>query len=594
MVPFRRPRGVSDSGRPWRLLLIAGVVLALYLGRELFAPLALAMLLTVAALPLVSWLERHRMPRLPAVLLVLLLFVAVFALLAFVVVGQALSLANELPRYETVLREKLATLSEGSGPIERVVHLVQRLGASVAGPEDSAAATVVLAATPEGPLSSMLALAAVVFAPVATLAVTLLLMGFILAQREDVRDRALRLVGLHEMHRTTLAMADAAARVGRFLLMQATMNGIFGVSMGIGLWLIGIPNAPLWGVLGFGLRFVPYLGAPLAALFPLLLAAITSEGWNTVLMVLALFLVVDAIITYGLEPWLYGASIGITPLALVLSSAFWVVLWGPVGLILAPAFSAVMVIIGRHVPAFGFLEVLLGDKPPLPAPARFYQRLLAGDVAAGTRTLASEFEHDGVRPALEQLVLPAIRQISSDRSHDGFGPALAVRAARTLLRVLESVVEPPDQQAEIAVLPVGGALDRAAAATVVVAFQDAGLPAVLSPEELFAVPCGGAGSRRRPACSPAGPRAARGAPDRRRGAAVLRHRGGGAGAGAAGRRGGPVLLAGGVAAGCCRSGGERSGPARMRRRGNAAARVKPTAGVSRMRSWPYWGATLRR
>jgi hypothetical protein len=198
-------------------------------------------------------------------------------------------------------------------------------------------------------------------------------------------------------------------------------------------------------------------------------------------MVLALFIAVDVVITYGLEPWLYGVSIGITPLALVLSSAFWAVLWGPVGLMLAPAFSAVMVIIGRHVPALGFLEVLLGDKPPLPAPARFYQRLLAGDVLSGTHILAVEFERSGVRPALEQVVLPAIAQVGNTRAQDSFGPALALRAARTLLRVLEAVVEPLDDNAEIAVLPVGGALDRAAAATVVVALQDAGLPAVLSP-----------------------------------------------------------------------------------------------------------------
>lgn len=481
MVPFRRPRGVPESSRPWRLLLIAGVILALYLGRDLLAPLALALLLTVAALPLVSWLERRRVPRVLAVLLVLLLFVTIIVLLVFVVVSQALALANQLPLYESVLREKLVAVSEGSGPIERVMQLVRRLSASVTTTNEPSAATVVLAATPEGPLSNLVALGALVMAPVATLAITLLLMGFILVQREDVRDRALRLVGLHEMHRTTLAMADATSRVGRFLLMQAMMNGIFGASMGVGLWLIGIPNAPLWGVLGFALRFVPYLGAPLSALFPLLVAVATTEGWTTVLMVLALFIAVDVVITYGLEPWLYGVSIGITPLALVLSSAFWAVLWGPVGLMLAPAFSAVMVIIGRHVPALGFLEVLLGDKPPLPAPARFYQRLLAGDVLSGTHILAVEFERSGVRPALEQVVLPAIAQVGNTRAQDSFGPALALRAARTLLRVLEAVVEPLDDNAEIAVLPVGGALDRAAAATVVVALQDAGLPAVLSP-----------------------------------------------------------------------------------------------------------------
>jgi predicted PurR-regulated permease PerM len=466
---------------PGRLLLISGILAALYFGRDLFAPLALAMLLTVASLPLVTWLERVHVPRIAAVLLVLLLLLSLVALLLYVVVSQALALANELPGYESVLREKLSALSEGSGPIERVVQLMHRLAGSMGTTEAPPAATVVMAAAPEAPLASLLALATVVLAPVATLAVTVLLMGFILAQREDVRDRALRLAGLHDMHRTTMAMTDAASRVGRFLLMQASINAIFGASMGIGLWLIGLPNAPLWGVLGFGLRFIPYLGAPLSVLFPLLLAFATTEGWTTVLMIVGLFLVVDVVVSYVLEPWIYSASIGITPLALVLSSAFWVVLWGPVGLIVAPAFTACMVIVGRHVPAFGFLEVMLGNTAPLPAPARFYQRLLAGDVLGAARLLAREGERVGNRGALEQLVLPAIAQIAGDRGEAGFGPALAVQAARTLLRALEAAGDPPDERGDIAVLPVGGALDRAAAATVVVALQDAGLSAALAP-----------------------------------------------------------------------------------------------------------------
>jgi predicted PurR-regulated permease PerM len=481
MPPFRTPRVVSPIAWPTRLLVAGGVVTALYLGREVFAPLALALLLTVAALPLVGWLERRGLPRIAAVMLALLLLLALIGTLVWVVVGQALLLAGELPRYESVLREKLATISAGSGTIERLLEMGRRLSDTVAPHDAPTTATVVVAAASTSPLAGILALAAYVLAPVATLAITLLLMGFILVQREDVRDRALRLAGLHDLHRTTVAMTDAASRVGRFLLMQVAVNGIFGACMAGGLWLIGIPNAPLWGVLGFALRFVPYLGAPLAALFPLLLAFATAEGWTSALSVLGLFVVVDVVVSYMLEPWLYSASTGITPLALLLSSAFWVLLWGPLGLVVAPAFTACMAILGRHVPALAFLEVLLGDAPPLPAPARFYQRLLAGDSYAGARLLARESERSGVRGALEQLVLPAIAHISDGRADTGFGPALAVQAARTLLRVLETVSEPPEERAEVVVLPVGGALDRAAAATVAVALIDAGLPVSLTP-----------------------------------------------------------------------------------------------------------------
>ncbi len=480
MAAFRRPR-TTEMAWPTRVMLIGALLAALYFGRDLFAPLALAMLLTVASLPLVTWLERVRVPRIAAVMLVLLLLLSLLTLLGYVVVSQALSLANELPGYESVLREKLATISEGSGPIERVVALMHRLAGSVSTSDASSATQVVLAASPEAPLAGLLALATLVLAPAATLAVTVLLMGFILAQREDVRDRTLRLAGLHEMHRTTVAMTDAASRVGKFLLMQAVINGVFGAAMGLGLWLIGLPNAPLWGVLGFALRFIPYLGAPLSMLFPLLLAFATTDGWNTVFLVIGLFLVVDVVVSYMLEPWLFSAVIGITPLALVLSSTFWVVLWGPVGLIVAPAFTACMAILGRHVPSLSFLEVMFGDTAPLPAPARFYQRLLARDTTGAVQLLTEESERLGNRGALELLALPAIARIGSDRGETGFGPALAVHAARTLLRTLEAVADPVDERGDIAVLPVGGALDRAAAAAVVVALQDAGLSAVLSP-----------------------------------------------------------------------------------------------------------------
>jgi len=480
MAPFRPPPIVSRDW-PARLLIFAAVIAALYLGREVFAPLALA----IAAMPAVSWLERRRIPRILAVLMVLVLFLSIVVGLVYVVLTQAIALADELPKYENVLRGKLQAISQdGSGPIERVLQLVKRLGEVLAPAEATPAQTVAVAAAGEGPLTTLLGLAMVIIAPVATFAITLLLMTFILVQREDVRDRVLRLAGLHEMHRTTGAMADATSRVGRFLLMQAMMNGIFGLSMGTGLWLLGVPNAPLWGALGFGLRFVPFLGAPLSMLFPLIVAFATTDGWTTVFLVIALFLVVDIVVTYVLEPWLYGSSMGITPLALLLAAAFWAVMWGPLGLILAPAITACLVILGRHVRTLGFLDVLLGDTPPLPAPARFYQRLLADDATNASVLLGTEAGRIGVAPALDQMVMPAIQQISTDRPNEAFGPALAIRASRALTRVMEAVSQGIEGPADILVLPVAGALDRAAASAVVVALQEAGQLASLTPEEV--------------------------------------------------------------------------------------------------------------
>jgi predicted PurR-regulated permease PerM len=482
MAPFRPPEASPSDGWIARLMIITGVVVALYVGSEIFAPLALALLLTIASLPAVGLLERVRVPRIPAVLVVLLMVIGVVAGLTYVVLSQALALAAELPAYETVLRGKLMAISQGSGPVDGVMLLMRRLGTALEPPEAAPAVmTVAIAGAQENPLSTLLELGLLIVAPVAMLAITLLLMAFILIKREDVRDRVLRLAGLHEMHRTTSAMADATARIGRFLLMQVTINGMFGLSMGVGLWLLGVPNAPLWGVLGFGLRFIPFLGAPLSVLFPLLLAFATTDGWWTVILVMALFAVVDIVITYVMEPWLYGQSMGVTPLALLISSAFWAVLWGPVGLILAPAMTACLVILGRHVPAFGFLDVLLGDAEPLPLEARFYQRILAEDARGAAALLGPAAARLGVQLALDQVAMPAIAQIGSDRPSQSFGPALAIRASRTLVRVLEPFADEPDGEADVLVLPIAGALDYAAATLVVAALLEAGHAATLSP-----------------------------------------------------------------------------------------------------------------
>lgn len=487
MAPFRtyaapsRPAGIGP-----RLLVVGAVIAVLWAGQEVLAPLALALLLTIAALPVAAWLERHGLPRVPAVLLVLLLVVGLIGGVAWLVVSQALALAAELPAYEGTLRGKIQALAASGGAIEDAKHLFERLSAAVAPPPQAPVATVAVAAGASSPFGTLLAAAHLVLAPLATVLITLLLMAFLLVGREDLRDRVLRLAGTQEIHRTTGAMLDATDRVGRFLLMQVMMNAAFGTLMGAGLWLLGLPNAPLWGALCFTLRFIPYLGAPLSVVFPILLAFATTEGWWVVLGVVALFLVVDGIITYVVEPMFFGHSIGVTPIALILATAFWAVLWGPLGLILAPALTACIVILGRHAPGFAFLDVLLGDGAPLEPPARFFGRLLAGDAEGASSLLDHAAAESGEAAALERLAFPAIAQVEADRHEEGFGPAVALRAARTLLHVLEERGEEPAQPT-IAVRPVAGALDHAAAAAVALALAEDGHCATLEAKPAQAV-----------------------------------------------------------------------------------------------------------
>lgn len=474
MAPFRPSRTPPDL-MATRLLLAAIVIAGLYLGRDVLAPLALALLLTIAALPVAEWMQRRRVPRVAAALLILTVVAGVMLGLVQVVVTQAYLLLAELPRYEAELRTKLDALSGSSGPITEVARLIDRLGADM---QPAPSQQVVVAAPPGSPFGAALGAAKLVLGPLAMLAITLLLMAFLLVQREDVRDRALRLAGVDEMPRTTRAMQEATHRVGRFLLMQMVVNACFGLGMGVGLYALGVPNAPLWGVLGFALRFVPFLGAPLSALFPLVMAFATTPGWTTVILVVVLFAVVDIVVTYVLEPWLLGHSVGITPLALVLSSLFWAALWGPVGLILTPALTACLVVLGRHLPGFGFLDVMLSDRAALSDAERFYQRLLAGDADGAARLLAEAADSTDEQQAMQSLAEPAIARIAVEREGSDYGPSLAVRGARTLLAALEQR-DTPALPAMIAVLPVAGALDRAAAAMLAAALQEAGQGAVV-------------------------------------------------------------------------------------------------------------------
>ena len=478
MAPFG-PTYTVQQREPWpvRAMLLLAAVLVLYWGRSILAPLALALLLTVAALPFAEWLESKGLPRWLSVSAVLAGLLAVILGLTGLIATQVVALAAELPRYETVLRQKLSLLSSETGSFDRLFRMLGRLGSVLDTPAAANQPVVRLASAPEAPFHTVMQAAQMVLAPVATLFVTLLLMGFLLAQREDARDRVLRLAGLQDMHRTTRAMGDATSRLGRYLLAQVAVNGAYGFVIGTGLWLIGLPNAPLWGALAFGLRFVPFIGTPLAVLFPLMLSLAIDPGWGSAMATGALFAVVAMITAYGLEPMVYRASIGIAPLAHVVSLAFWGLLWGPLGMVLAPALTAGLVILGRHVPGLGFLDVMLGAGEPLTTETRFYQRLLAGDARAAGRILALGGAHEGI----ETLVRPAIARIAAERGQEGFTPALATTAARTLLRVLDEASEDTGLPPVLLVLPAGGALDRAAAAGVALALTEAGYPVTDDP-----------------------------------------------------------------------------------------------------------------
>jgi predicted PurR-regulated permease PerM len=376
-------------------------VVALYLGREVFVPMALAVLLSFALAPSVLLLRRCYFGRVPSVVAVVLFAFGAICGLGFLLGNQLTHLAGNLPQYQYNITEKIHSFRGTAireGIVGRTSAMLQDLSKEISKPSDETvsaakvprapppAAAQPSAPTPveihglnSAPLQIVQDIVGPLLQPLATAAIVIVFLIFFLLQREDLRDRFIRLAGTRDLQRTTEALDDAGRRLSRYLLTQSAINATFGVWIGIGLWLIGVPNAVLWGALSALLRFVPYIGPVIAAACPAALALAVDPEWSMLLWVVGLFLVTEPITGQLVEPWLYGRSTGLSGVAVVVAAAFWTFLWGPVGLLLSTPLTMCLVVLGRHVERLQFLEVLLGDQPALAPEQSFYQRILADD-----------------------------------------------------------------------------------------------------------------------------------------------------------------------------------------------------------------------
>ena len=473
------------------ILLCATTVAALYLGRDVLIPLALAILLSFALGPLVTWLYRRGLPRVPAVLTVMLLVTLLLVGFGALVASQLTSLAQQLPTYEYNLRVKAREVAEaapGGGIIDRTADFLRDFSREIdritEGPNDGAKAPqpsadeppkpipVEIHEPPSPPLAALSAYIGPLLQPIATAGIVIVFIIFVLLQREDLRDRMIRLFGLSDVHRATAAISDAAKRIGRYLLMQLVINLLYGVPVGVGLFLIGVPNALLWGMLATVLRFIPYLGPILAAILPIALSFAIDTGWTTPLLTVALFIGLELFTNNVLEPWLYGSSTGLSPLAVIVAAVFWTTLWGPLGLLLATPLTVCLVVLGRHVPQLQFFEVLLGDQPVLAPEVKFYQRLLAGDPHEAEELAEDLLEDQPLGDLLDGVVLPALLFADQDRQRGVLEPVRAQAVATAVTGIVADLVEPLDPQAAPEIPPLAGrvlcvgarhALDTAAA-----------------------------------------------------------------------------------------------------------------------------------
>jgi len=417
------------------------IVVALYFGQAIFVPLALAVILSFVLAAPVRVLRRLGLPNSPAVFLVVALaFAGIFAI-GTLLAQQVTSLADELPRYQITLKDKVKALklaaSGSGGAIERASSTLKDLKEELEKPEAGSQPAPV-AVTPlinrglatgadpipvemhapePTPLDQIEGIIGVVLAPLATAGITILFVLFLLLQREDVRNRAIRLLGSHDLERSTTAMDDAGSRLSRYFLALTGINAGYGIVIGVALWLIGVPTPVLWGVIAMVMRFVPFIGSFIAAALPLILAAAVDPSWTMFLSTLALYAVGEVIMGNAVEPVIQGQRTGLSPLAIVVSAAFWTLLWGPIGLLLAVPLTVVLVVLGRHVDRLEFLHVLLGDTPPLSPAERFYQRMLAGDPAEPVEHAERIIKDSSLVGYYDDVVVEALRlaQVDANR-----------------------------------------------------------------------------------------------------------------------------------------------------------------------------------
>jgi predicted PurR-regulated permease PerM len=421
---------VEDVSAASRLLTLVGIVVViagLYFGRQILIPLALAVVLAFLLTPIVGLLEKGRLGRVPSVLAVLMLSFALMAAVGWGVTNQLRAILDHLPDYKTNIHDKIVAIrTPGAGGLGKAAATVNDLSRELSATSETAEdrklgrnakqpIAVQVAAPPRdaaeyvgdvaGPLTGILETAGIVV--IFTL--------FILMRREDLRNRLLRLAGSDQLNVMTEALDEASQRLGRYLLLQFLVNAGYGLLFGLGVYLIGIPHPLLWGVFGTLLRFVPYIGTPVAALFPMGMALAVFPGWSQVGLTFALFLLLELTIANLVEPWLYGSHTGVSSFAILIAAIFWGMLWGPVGLILSTPLTVCLILMGRYIPQLNFLEILLGDEPVLSPQAHYYQRLLALDDGEARDIADRYLKQNPIASLYDSVLIPALSLAEKDR-----------------------------------------------------------------------------------------------------------------------------------------------------------------------------------
>jgi predicted PurR-regulated permease PerM len=401
-------------------LAIIVIVAVLRYAQDVFVPIALAVLLTFLLAPIVERLQKWHVNRSVAVILSVAVAVLIAGSVLYVVFDQFTDLVRDLPRYRRQLRANLSEiigLFKGgvSGTTEAVEQISRELRrvAPASTPGDVAQVQVV-EPPPSNAIAAVADFISPLIKPVATMAVVIVFVIFMLLRLPDLRDRVIMLLGARNLRVTTEALDDAAKRVSRYLLMQTAINAWQGFWVTVGLMMIGVPNAMLWGALTMALRFIPYIGPWVAAAAPVALSIAVFDNWQQPVLVAGLFVFLELISNMVLEPWLYGSRTGVSPVALLVAATFWTWLWGTVGLFLAIPLTVCLVVMGKYIPQLSFLQVLLGDQPALTPDERLYQRLLASNRDEADDLLEEALRSKGRVQVCDSIVVPAMQLAEED------------------------------------------------------------------------------------------------------------------------------------------------------------------------------------
>jgi predicted PurR-regulated permease PerM len=439
-------------------VIAAIVVGAIYFGRPILVPIALAILLAFALGPIVSLLRRLRAGRVPSVIFAALVAIAIIGALVLFIGSQLARLAADLPRYQHTIEDKIHAVeasAASNGVIGPTVSLLKNLDNQIApSPATSKIVTAkgtLHARSPEGrevpvpveiraPAATPVEIIGNIFRPLidplATGGIAIIFVVFILLQKEDLRDRFIWMAGSGDLQRAKTALDDGADRLSRFLLTQTAVNAVFGMLVGAGLWVIGVPHPWLWGLVASIFRFVPYVGVPAAAAMPVLLSLAADPGWSMMLWTAALYLVLEPVTGQLVEPFLYGHSVGLSPVAVVVAATFWTWVWGPVGLLLSTPLTLCVAVLGRHVERLKFLDVLLGNRPPLAEEESFYLLSLAADPDEAAR-LAEPFLRQHSLCEYYDVALKALILAQADANRG----ALDAERSASIKAMIEGLIE---------------------------------------------------------------------------------------------------------------------------------------------------------